>query len=103
MSREDSSGPIFVAFLVGAVAGAALALLWAPAPGDETRRFLADRAREGRDRAADAARQGREFINRQRDAMADAIERGRQAYDQAREAAVPPGRSVEDSGAGEQA
>ena len=31
-----------------------------------------------------AARQGREFVNRQRDTLTSAIERGREAYQQAR-------------------
>jgi gas vesicle protein len=52
-----------------------LALLLAPASGEETRRILSEKAREGRDRAADAARQGREFLNRQRDTIATAVER----------------------------
>lgn len=84
--RDDgtAAGGIIVAFVLGAVTGAAVALLVAPAAGDETRRFLGDRAREGRDRAGEAARQGREFLNRQRDTLASAIERGREAYQQAR-------------------
>ena len=56
-----------MAFVLGAVTGAAVALLMAPATGEETRRMLAEKAREGRERANEAARQGREFLNRQRD------------------------------------
>ena len=44
-----------LAFLVGAVAGAAAALLYAPATGRETREFLGEKAREGRERATEAA------------------------------------------------
>jgi gas vesicle protein len=86
MARDDggAAGTIIVSFLLGAVAGAAVALLVAPATGDEVRRILAEKAREGRDRANDAARQGREFVNRQRDTISSAIERGREAYHQAR-------------------
>jgi gas vesicle protein len=79
-----AAGIIVTAFLLGAVTGAAVALLLAPASGDETRRKIADRAREGKYRATDAARQGREFINRQRETIDHAVERGRQAYQQAR-------------------
>jgi gas vesicle protein len=70
-----------------------VALLMAPATGEETRRILGEKAREGRDRATDAARQGREFINRQRDTFSSAVERGRDAYNQARggPGATPPG------------
>lgn len=72
------------AFLAGAVAGAAVALLFAPATGEEARQYLNERAREGRDRAAEAARQSREFLNRQRETVRDAVDRGREAYQEAR-------------------
>ena len=85
MAREDNgAGTVLVAFMLGAVTGAAVALLLAPASGEETRRKLAERAREGRERAGDAARQGRELWNRQRENLASAFERGREAYEQAR-------------------
>lgn len=86
MSRDDGAGAgsILLAFLLGAVAGAAVALLYAPAAGRETREFLGEKAREGRDRAAEAAAKGREFINQGRDTLTTAIERGRDAYQQAR-------------------
>ena len=45
-----------LAFLAGAVVGAAVALLYAPATGEETRDFLGQRAREGRDKVAEFAR-----------------------------------------------
>jgi gas vesicle protein len=79
------AGGLLVAFIAGAVTGAAVALLFAPATGEETREYLGERAREGRARAADAARQGRELLNRQRDNIATAVERGREAYQSARE------------------
>ena len=67
--------------------------LWQPeqalASGEETRRILSEKAKEGREKASDAARQGREFINRQRDTLSTAIDRGRDAYNQARSASQP--------------
>lgn len=91
MANNDSgAGTVVVAFVLGAIAGAAVALLVAPASGEETRRLLADKAREGRDKAEEAARQGRELWNRQKDTLATAFERGREAYQQAR-SATPPG------------
>lgn len=86
MSRDEGAGAgsVLLAFLVGAVAGAAVALLYAPATGRETREFLGEKAREGRDRAADAAAKGRDYINQGRDTIASAIDRGREAYQQAR-------------------
>lgn len=85
MARDDSgAGTVVVAFVLGALTGAAVALLMAPASGEETRRILAEKAREGRERAEEAARQGRDFLNRQKQTFADAVERGRDAYQQAR-------------------
>jgi len=86
MARDDGAGAgsVLLAFLVGAVAGAAVALLYAPAAGRETREFLGEKAREGRDRAAEAAAKGRDYLNQGRDTVANAIERGREAYQQAR-------------------
>ena len=37
MSQQGNGGGMFVAFIAGAIAGAAVALLYAPATGDETR------------------------------------------------------------------
>ncbi len=75
MARHEDSGggATLAAFLLGALAGAAVALMYAPAPGDETRRRLAERAREGRDQA-----------NR-------AIERGKAAFEDARRKAGDAG------------
>jgi len=93
MARDDGgiAGTIVVSFVLGALTGAAVALLLAPASGEETRRFLGEKAKEGRDRASDAARQSREFINRQRDTLSTAIERGKDAYFQARSGETGPG------------
>lgn len=89
MSRDSNGGAVMLAFVLGAVTGAAVALLFAPASGDETREYLGRKARDGRDRARDAARdageQGREFYQRQRDSVTSAIERGREAFQAARE------------------
>ena len=90
MARHDSvgAGTLMLAFIAGSIAGAAVALLFAPAAGEETRRYLNDRAREGRERAgaaaAAAAQQGSEFFRRQRDGVQSAIDRGRRAYEEAR-------------------
>ena len=93
MARDDGgmAGTIVVTFVLGALTGAAVALLLAPATGEETRRILGEKAKEGRDRASDAARQGRDFLNRQRDNLTTAIERGKDAYHQARGETGPVG------------
>lgn len=92
MARDDgaAAGTVILAFVLGAVTGAAVALLMTPMSGEEARRILGERARDGRERAEEAARQGREFLNRQRETLTSAVERGREAYNQAR-AATPPG------------
>jgi gas vesicle protein len=73
-----------LAFLIGAVTGAAVALLYAPATGAETREFLGEKAREGRDRAIKAAERGRQIVREGRDNLDSAIERGRDAFQKAR-------------------
>jgi gas vesicle protein len=80
--RDDSGaeGTVIVAFVLGAITGAAAALLMAPATGEETRRKLGERAREGKS------------------TLSSAVERGREAYQQARTSgstAVPrPGETL---------
>ncbi len=66
--QEDSGGSVIAAFVLGALAGAAVALLYAPAAGDETRRRMAERAREGREKAMRAAERGRAAFEKARQA-----------------------------------
>jgi gas vesicle protein len=85
MSNEDSGATVMLAFIVGALTGAGVALLFAPASGEETREYLGQKAREGRARARNAVEQGREVYQTQRETLTSAVERGREAYQQARE------------------
>ena len=86
MAKDEGAGAgsVLLAFILGAVSGAAVALLYAPAAGRETREYLGDRARDASARAAEAAAKGREVVNQGRETLTTAIERGRQAYQQAR-------------------
>ena len=86
MAQDDGAGAgnVMLAFLIGAVTGAAIALLYAPATGAETREYLGERAREGADRAREAAEKGRQAVKEGRETLANAIERGREAFQQAR-------------------
>jgi gas vesicle protein len=61
MAKNDNlgGGAVLLAFVAGAVAGAAIALLFAPASGEQTRDYIGQRAREGREKVVDAARQFR--------------------------------------------
>ena len=89
MSRENDThaGVIMMAFVMGPITGAAAAFLMAPAPGTDTRRLITEKAREGKDKAGDAARQGADFVRRQRENLSTAIDRGRKAYKQAQDEA----------------
>ena len=82
---KDNSGSLMVAFVIGALTGAAVALLFAPASGEETREMLGQKAREGKAKAREAMEQGREFYRSQRENLVTAVERGRDAFQQARE------------------
>lgn len=75
---DQNGASILVAFFLGAAAGAAIALLYAPATGADTRRALGVRTREGRDRMLDALRQGKGILQEQRDQVITAFERARQ-------------------------
>jgi len=81
---KDNSGSVMVAFVIGALTGAAVALLFAPASGEETREFLGQKAREGKDKAREAMEQGRDYYRSQRDNLVTAVDRGREAFQQAR-------------------
>jgi gas vesicle protein len=101
MPNEDHSAGtsgVVLSFLLGALSGAALAVLFAPRAGRETREMLGERLRETADRGRhlgeQALEKGREvaddasgYVDRQRDALekrrdrlSAAVEAGRQAY-----------------------
>ena len=96
--RDAAASSVILSFLLGGVAGAALALLYAPRTGRETREYLGGKLREGAERGRElrdqAVERGRTFlddaggfVDRQREVMDDrkerfsaAVEAGRQAY-----------------------
>ena len=90
MHHEDE-GTRFAWFLAGTALGAAAALLWAPAPGRETRDQLRRRAGEGRERLAERGREamerGSEIYERGREMAEDAGRSGRDLYERGREVA----------------
>ncbi len=109
MSADDANGRSSAAFLTGFIAGsmlgAGLALLFAPRPGDETRREVAERAQRVREKAREglgvASDRVAHIAERGKAVYHDAAERGKAIYqdaaDKAREAAraVREGRDVE--------
>jgi gas vesicle protein len=96
--RNAGTSGVVVSFLLGALSGAALAILFAPRSGRETREMLGEKLRETADRGRrlgeQALEKGREaaqdasgYVERQRDALekrrdrlAAPVEAGRQAY-----------------------
>jgi len=96
---EDEAGAssVVLAFLLGGLTGAAVALLYAPRSGRETRELLTERMREGEARARElketAVRKGRQAI----DEAADYVERQRENLERRKErfaAAVEAGRQT---------
>lgn len=86
MARDEGAGAsgLLMAFLLGAVGGAVLALLYTPMTGEEAREKLGERTKEAGQRAAEAAERGREMVKQGRETLATAVEKGREAYQQAR-------------------
>lgn len=77
MADEDNSSKL-VWFVAGAAVGAAIAILYAPAPGHETRRRIAEKTDQGRQALAG---QGRDLYERGK----DMYDRGRKLADEAAE------------------
>ena len=83
MARENNGNKV-IWFLTGAAIGAAIALLYAPASGRETRKFIRKKTEEGSDALADAGKEllehGREYYEKGRKIAEEAgevLERGR--------------------------
>ena len=89
---QQNVGSTLAGFLAGAVIGAGLALIYAPLPGEETRRQLREGAQRVRHRALDRLGLTRDRLELGVDEVSSAIEAGRDAF---RRSAVAPGGSVE--------
>lgn len=95
---QGNSSSVILSFLLGGLTGAALAILFAPRSGKETRELLGDKLRETADRgrefkdkvqtrgremlddAAGYVRERRETFEKEKDKLAAAVEAGRQKY-----------------------
>lgn len=93
MSHDDdvngrNSGPTFlIGFIAGSMLGAGLALLFAPRPGDETRREVAERAQRVKEKA-------REGLGSASDRVTQFAERGKAIYQTAAEKAREAAQAV---------
>jgi len=80
----------FTLFVIGMGAGAALAVIFAPRSGEETRAMISNKAREGRRYAEERARDIRDMAgdktSQLRDLANDAVERGKKAIEKPRNA-----------------
>ena len=98
MAQQDnsSSSGVLLSFLVGSLAGAALAILFAPRSGRETREKLSERIKDGLDHGRDlgsevAARsqnlqeQAVDFLEERKERLGAVIDAGQQAYREARD------------------
>lgn len=81
---SQNSGISVAWFLVGAAVGAAVALLYAPQSGRDTRRLIAKKTEEGREALVDSSKEvlerGKDLFDRGRelaDEAAEIFERGR--------------------------
>jgi gas vesicle protein len=103
--RDSGSGAsgIILSFLLGGLAGAAVAVLYAPRSGRETREILGERLREGKERgkrlrekavargrglledATDYVERQKESLDKQRERLSAAVDAGRQAYREEKE------------------
>ena len=81
MSENNSTpvGGFLAAFAIGALAGAGIALLYAPRSGKETRKLIAAKGRDLKDKATDALGDAKDFIDDQKEKIAAAIEAGKDA------------------------
>lgn len=91
MSEQSTAGEKALYLVLGALIGAATALLLAPRSGVETRKLLMSKAREGADlvanrtktvagKASEYVERGKELLQQQRDQLSAALEAGKQAY-----------------------
>src|SRR5215475_7885695 len=87
MAQNNSEKVVW--FLAGTAIGAAIALLYAPQSGEDTRRYLGRQARKGRrmleDVGGDLSDRGRDLYEKGRRMADDAYEKGRRIADDAAE------------------
>jgi gas vesicle protein len=79
MSDKTCGPDFFAGFLVGALIGAAAALLFAPQSGEETRTLIRDKGIELREQADDLSVEARRRAERLQEQMKQAVDEGKNA------------------------
>ena len=93
---SSSTSGVLLSFVVGGIAGAALAILFAPRAGRETREMIAEQVKEGLAKGRDLKNEvvtrsqnlrddAVDFLEERKERLGSAIEAGHQAYREARE------------------
>jgi gas vesicle protein len=96
MSEERGGNAGFITgFALGALAGAALAMILAPQTGEDTRDLLVAKAREAGERARDTAGDASDLLARGRQIVADAKARIDAAVSEGKDAAARQRTSLE--------
>jgi gas vesicle protein len=94
MGNEESgrsTGSIILAFFIGGLVGAGVALLLAPQPGKETRQKIKERAEEAKEKATQYAEEvkskvtstvekGKGLAEEKKSLITTAVEAGKEAY-----------------------
>lgn len=78
-NESNSVGGYLAAFAIGALVGTAVALMYAPRSGNETRDLLAKKGRELKDQASEALDDAKEFVQGKKAELAAAVEAGKEA------------------------
>jgi len=89
--NESNGGSKLGFFLAGLGVGAIIALLFAPASGEEAREYLGRKANEGREyvrgqgreiqrQAEELVEKAKELVTQQKEQLSAALEAGKQAY-----------------------
>jgi gas vesicle protein len=72
--KDDSASTALISFLLGGVAGAALAVLFVPTTGRDTRRLISEGVRDGAERSRALARRGKAALDAAGRAVTGAVQ-----------------------------
>jgi gas vesicle protein len=99
--RGSSGSALILSFIMGGVVGAAVAILFAPWEGRQTRSKIRDLAEEVKDKSGHLSdewkdkatvyiEKGKEFVEQKKSALSSAFDAGREAMKQEKEELVAP-------------